>query len=70
MRHNYEKDDTATKIESDVVVPTIPENCKPETHAARDALQMLKDDYDDCLSYLEWINTMLTAECDKLGASL
>ena len=60
MRHEYERDDTAPKLESDVVVPFVPAACDPETLAARDALQKLKEDYDDCLSYLEWLNTKLT----------
>ena len=70
MRKEYERDDTAEKVESDIVVPWIPEDCDDETLAARDALQKLKDHYDDCLSYLEWINKRLNEECDKLGEEL
>ena len=59
MRKEFDADDTAGAVESDIVVPTIPDSCDESTKAARDSLQKLKDAYDDCLSYLEWINRKL-----------
>ena len=38
MRWEFEKDDTAAKIESDIIVPEVPESCSPATKAARDSL--------------------------------
>lgn len=69
MRWEFESDDMAEKIESDIVLPEVPASCSPATLAARDSLKTVKEETDDCLSYLEWLNKKLTDECDALTAS-
>ena len=69
IRKEYDMDDMASKEESDIVVPEVPDSCSEETKASQKALQDIKDETDDCLSYQLWLDAKLAGECDALTAS-
>jgi hypothetical protein len=69
IRAEYDADDEKELLDAFIEVPEVPENCNDETKAAMEALQTLKEDFEDCLSFYNWAALKLEDSCDALADS-
>jgi hypothetical protein len=51
-------------------VPVVPDNANQDAKDAAFILSLVKDDMDDCLTYMTWLDELLVESCDELGESL
>jgi hypothetical protein len=66
MRADFDADDTVVPVESNIIVPIIPENAMQDAKDAAADLQAVKDELIDCLTYQAWLEALLVDSCDAL----
>ena len=51
-------------------MPVVQDNANQDAKDAAFILSLVKDDMDDCLTYMTWLDELLVDSCDELAESL
>lgn len=63
LRTEFEESEVEL-LDAGIVIPPIPEDCEEEVQLALAALRVVKEQLDDCVTFLDWLLNRLDEECE------
>ena len=57
-------------LDGGFVAADVPDNCNEDTFAMQGAFEAVIGQYNDCLTFQQWVEAKLTTECDEFAAEM